>query len=99
MTEVKVEVLIQKLISEDKRKNEIRGNSKSSDSDQAFHMKKFSKNKGKTSDSEEKLKKVKCYNCNKLGHYSTSCSLPKKKSKREKCSRGQSREGLHFQRL
>ena len=43
-------------------------------------MKKFSKNKGKTSDSEEKLKKVKCYNCNKLGHYSTSCSLPKKKA-------------------
>jgi hypothetical protein len=79
INEVKLEILIQKLISEDKMKNEIRGNSKSSDNDQVFHAKKFNKFKGKSTDFEEKLKKVKCYNCDRLGHYSTSCDLAKKK--------------------
>ena len=61
----------------------MKRNSQSSDNGQAFHMKKFNKNKGKSRDSKEKLKSIKCFNCNKLGYYSTKCSLPKKKQTRK----------------
>ena len=65
------------LITEEKRRNQIKKENKINEGEQVFHLKANSSKK-------KFFKNIKCYNCNKIGHYASDCKTQKQNKSKTK---------------
>ena len=70
---IDLDEIINSLIIEEKRREEKNLDKNDNQNDKAFHL------KSKTFKKKKQFKNVKCYNCNKMGHYASDCKAPKLK--------------------
>ena len=76
--QIKLVDVIKSLKTEEKRRNEKRQDVKTTENEQAFNT------KTKHFKKKKFFKDIKCYNCDKIGHYASDCKSPQKKTRNNK---------------